>query len=38
MFVCYYKLLELYNNKNELKENLIENLIEEEKLFIEDKI
>lgn len=42
IFVCYYKLLELYNNKNELKENLIENLIEklieEEKLFIEDKI
>ena len=34
MFVCYYKLLELYNNNKEFKE--IKE--EDEKLYIEDKV
>ena len=33
MFICYYKLLELYNNNNEIKENFLE----EENFLIEDK-
>jgi hypothetical protein len=37
MFVCYYKLLEIYNsnNNNEGKEHFIE---EDEKLYVEDKV
>ena len=38
IFVCYYKLLEIYNsnNNNEGKEHFIEE--EDEKLYIEDKV